>query len=126
MYMYKKSAIVIGFLTRQRRHIQFTLVADDFGIKYTGKYYSKCLMIVLKEYCEILTNWEVRNLLEWPWIEINKKVRYICKCRGMWKNHYHSINMNFPNDSKIHLILGITPSMGRRLNMLGMKMIPPC
>jgi hypothetical protein len=40
---YRQSKLVPGLWKHDTRHIQFTLVVDDFGIKYIGKEYAQHL-----------------------------------------------------------------------------------
>jgi hypothetical protein len=47
-----------GLWTHISRPIQFTLVVDDFGIKYVGKEHADHLLNVLKEHYTIDINWE--------------------------------------------------------------------
>ena len=46
------------FWTHRCIPIQFILVVDESGVKYTGKGHAKHTMIALKEDYKISTNWE--------------------------------------------------------------------
>jgi hypothetical protein len=54
---YFQSHIVPGFWKHADRPISFTLVVDDFGIKYVGKQHAQHLISVLKEHYEIEEDW---------------------------------------------------------------------
>ena len=58
---YTQSKLIPGFWTHKWRPIQFTLVVDDFGVKYEGKEHAEHLMNTLKEYYEISEDWEGEN-----------------------------------------------------------------
>ena len=55
---YIQSTTTLGSWKRQRRPISFTLVVDDFGVKYVGREHSEHLVSVLKEHYGINTDWE--------------------------------------------------------------------
>jgi hypothetical protein len=70
---YTQSKITPGFWKHAWRPISFTLVVDDFGIKYVGKEHAEHLISVLKQDYEIDTDWEgTRYLgltLDWDYTE---------------------------------------------------------
>jgi hypothetical protein len=55
---YRQSKITPGYWRHHWRPISFTLVANDFGVKYTNKDDVEHLMNILKQDYEIDTNWE--------------------------------------------------------------------
>jgi hypothetical protein len=55
---YHQSKIPPGYWRHGWRPISFTLVVDDFGVKYTNKDNMEHLMNILKQDYEIDTNWE--------------------------------------------------------------------
>ncbi|KAL7481408.1 hypothetical protein ACHAW6_007088, partial [Cyclotella cf. meneghiniana] len=55
---YHQSKLVPRLWTHDWRPIQFTLVIDDFGIKYVGKEYPQHLLTVLQEHYKVTTDWE--------------------------------------------------------------------
>ena len=55
---YTQSKVTPGFWTHSWRPISFTLVVDDFGVKYVGKDHADHLVRVLKEHYEISEDWE--------------------------------------------------------------------
>ena len=57
-HRYTQSKLIPGFWTHKWRTIQFSLVVDDFGVKYQGKEHAKHLMNALKETYEISEDWE--------------------------------------------------------------------
>jgi hypothetical protein len=54
---YSQSKAVPGLWTHQTRPISFTLVVDDFGVKYVGKEHAMHLISILKEHYEISEDW---------------------------------------------------------------------
>jgi hypothetical protein len=68
---YSQSKLVHGLWTHKWRPIQFTLVVDDFGVKYVGKEHAEHLLGVLKEHYEVDTDWEGKKYvgitLDWDY-----------------------------------------------------------
>ncbi len=54
---YFQNKAVPGLWTHDSRPISFTLVVDDFGIKYVGKEHVLHLLNILKEHYEIAVDW---------------------------------------------------------------------
>ena len=50
---YRQSKLVPGLWTHDTRPVTFTLVVDDFGVKYVGKEHAEHLMSVLNEHYTI-------------------------------------------------------------------------
>ena len=55
---YKQSKTTPGLWTHEWRKITFTLIVDDFGVKYVGKDNINHLIQVLEEHYEITKDWE--------------------------------------------------------------------
>jgi hypothetical protein len=55
---YFQNKFIPGFWTHQTRPISFTLVVDDFGIKYLGREHMMHLISILKEHYEISEDWK--------------------------------------------------------------------
>ena len=51
---YSQSRAVPGLWTHETRPISFTLVVDDFGVKYVGKEHALHLINILKQHYEII------------------------------------------------------------------------
>ena len=70
---YHQSTLVPGLWTHEWRPIQFTLVVDDFGVKYTGEEHAKHLMAVLNKDYTITHYWKgakyVGITLDWDYSE---------------------------------------------------------
>ena len=66
---YEKSKLAPAFWKHKGIPICFTLVVDDFGVKYVGKEHARQLISVLKEHYEISEDWEgkkyVRLTFDW-------------------------------------------------------------
>ena len=73
---YRQSAVTPGYWHHDWRPISFTLVVDDFGVKYTNKDDVKHLASVLRQDYEIDIDWEgTRYLgLTIDWDYIHRKV----------------------------------------------------
>jgi hypothetical protein len=54
---YRQSKLVPGLWKHDTRPIQFTLVVDDFGVKYIGKEHAQHLKNALKEHYKLTCNW---------------------------------------------------------------------
>ena len=54
---YFQSKIIPGLWKHKTRPITFTLVVDDFGVKYVGKEHAEHLEAVLKQHYEVTTDW---------------------------------------------------------------------
>ena len=55
---YYQSQIIHGLWKHKWRPIVFTLVVDDFGVKFTGKEHAQHLMDVLKKHYEVTEDWD--------------------------------------------------------------------
>ena len=55
---YHQSPTTPGFWTHEWRPISFSLIVDDFGVKYVREEHAKHLIGVLKEHYDISTDWE--------------------------------------------------------------------
>ena len=55
---YRQSKYTPGFWKHDKRPIQFTLVVDDFGVKYVGKEHADHLINALKEDYAITEDWD--------------------------------------------------------------------
>eukprot|EP00984_Skeletonema_dohrnii_P011431 scaffold4568_cov78-Skeletonema_dohrnii-CCMP3373.AAC.1 len=55
---YHQSKLVPGLWKHDWRPIQFTLVVDDFGVKYVGREHAEHLEAVLKEHYPVKTEWD--------------------------------------------------------------------
>ena len=54
---YSQSKAVLGLWTHKTRPILFTLIVDDFGVKYVGKEHAMHLLSILKQHYEISEDW---------------------------------------------------------------------
>ena len=60
---YFQSETVPGLWKHKWRPIQFTLVVDDFGVKYVGEEHAKHLVSVLEEHYDISTDWHGKKYI---------------------------------------------------------------
>ena len=54
---YRQSKLVPGLWTRNWHPIQFTLVMDDFGVKYVDKEHALHLQLTLEEHYVVTKDW---------------------------------------------------------------------
>ena len=60
---YKQSLHTPGLWTHEWRPICFSLVVDDFGVKYVGKEHAEHLVSVIDEHYDYTTDWEGKRYL---------------------------------------------------------------
>ncbi|KAL7551824.1 hypothetical protein ACHAWF_015016 [Thalassiosira exigua] len=60
---YHQSKITPGLWTHEWRPICFTLVVDDFGVKYVGREHAEHLVGVVKEHYDLTEDWEGKRYL---------------------------------------------------------------
>ena len=75
---YFQSKIIPGLWTHTTRPIQFTLVVDDFGVKYVGKEHAEHLMSVLRESYTITHDWKEENTLVSRLTGITNEEKFTC------------------------------------------------
>ena len=73
---YRQSKLVPGLWKHDTRPIQFTLVVDDFGVKYVGKEHALHLKSVLESYYPLSTDWTGNRYIgiRLDWDYNNRKV----------------------------------------------------
>ena len=69
---YRQSKLVPGLWKHDWRPIQFTLVVDDFGVKYVGEQHAKHLKHTLEQHYKVTTDWTGRRYigitLDWDYV----------------------------------------------------------
>ena len=69
---YHQSTVIPGFWTHEWRPISFTLVVDDFGVKYQGKEHADHLLKTIEKDYECTADWEGKRYigltLDWDYI----------------------------------------------------------
>jgi hypothetical protein len=73
---YSQSRAVPGLWTHKTRPISFTLVVDDFGVKYVGEEHGMHLISILKQHYEISEDWTGRKYIgiNFDWDYANRRV----------------------------------------------------
>ena len=73
---YSQSKAVPGLWTHATRPISFTLVVDDFGVKYVGKEHAMHLISILKQSYEISEDWTGSKYIgiTFDWDYTNRRV----------------------------------------------------
>jgi hypothetical protein len=79
---YRQSKLVPGLWKHNARPIQFTLVVDDFGIKYVGKEHAQHLKNALEEHYKLTYDWTGK--------------RYIGITLD-WDYNKHHVHLSMPN-----------------------------
>ena len=59
---YHQSKTTPGLWTHETRPIWFSLVVDDFGVKYVGEEHAQHLVSVLQQHYDISTDWKGRKI----------------------------------------------------------------
>jgi len=100
---YFQSKLVPGLWSHKWRPIQFTLVVDDFGVKYVGKEHAEHLQAVIAKYYKMSTDWTgtryIGITLDWDYA--NKKVHlsmpgYVAKALKQFQHHKPSTPQHAP------------------------------
>ena len=60
---YQQSKLVLGLWKHDWRPVQFTLVVDDFGVKYVGTEHALHLQCVIHNDYEVKTEWDGRRYI---------------------------------------------------------------
>jgi len=76
MHGYSQSKALPGLWTHTTRQISFTLVVDDFGVKYVGREHVIHLIDILKQNYEISEDWSGRKYIgiTFDWDYLNRRV----------------------------------------------------
>jgi hypothetical protein len=82
-YSYHQSKIIPGLWTHTTRNMCFTLVVDDFTIKYTKLEDTHHLINALKKDYIITIDWGEKNTLDLPLNGTTKSAKYTFTCQGI-------------------------------------------
>ena len=70
---YTQSDMTPGYWSHDTRPISFTLIVDDFGVKYVGEEHAQHLIDVLKEHYEVAEDWKGEKYggitLDWDYLK---------------------------------------------------------
>ena len=77
--------------------MSFSLIVDDFRVKYVEDDHAKHLIDVLKEHYTVTTDWKGENTVELLWTGTITRKRYTCPCRGTVKKHLLASNTDCGN-----------------------------
>ena len=101
---YFQSKITPGFWTHKWRPISFSLVVDDFGVKYVGREHAEHLISVLQENYEIETDWEgskyIGMTLDWDYAkrEVHLSMpNYVTEALARFKHSIPNAPQNQPH-----------------------------
>ena len=73
---YHQSTIIDGLWSHEWHPIQFTLLVDDFDVKYSEEKYAQHLVQLLRKHYDISKDWKGINTLVSPWIGTTSHSRY--------------------------------------------------
>eukprot|EP00804_Cyclotella_cryptica_P010975 CCRYP_016691-RC/>CCRYP_016691-RC protein AED:0.38 eAED:0.38 QI:0/0/0/1/0/0/2/0/391 len=82
---YHQSKLVPGLWKHIWRPIQFTLVVDDFGIKYVGDEHPQHLLTVLQEHYSVTTDWQGAATSVSPWTGTTTNAAFTSQCQATSK-----------------------------------------
>ena len=101
---YEQSKLTPGIWKHKGIPICFTLVVDDFGVKYVVKEHARQLASVLKEHYEISEDWEGKNMSDSPLTGITRNDVSMCLCPGMWTTPSYASSMAHHGERNINHI----------------------
>jgi hypothetical protein len=82
---YRQSKLVPSLWQHDTQPIQFTLVVDDFGVKYVGKEHAQHLKNTLEEHYKLICDGTgtqyIGITLDWDY----KNKKCICQCQTTWR-----------------------------------------
>ena len=90
---YYQSKTTPGFWSHKWRPISFSLIVDDFGVKYVGEEHAQHLINVLKEHYELTEDWEGKKYsgitLDWDYVrrQVHLSMPGYCKEALVRFNH---------------------------------------
>eukprot|EP00804_Cyclotella_cryptica_P028989 CCRYP_012408-RA/>CCRYP_012408-RA protein AED:0.21 eAED:0.21 QI:0/0/0/1/1/1/2/0/880 len=132
---YHQSKLVPGLWKHVWRPIQFTLVVDDFGIKYVGQEHPQHLLTVLQEHYTVTTDWNgsryIGITLDWDYAKrriylsmpgyVKKALRQFQHPKP--KTPQHAPFPTMPIKYGTHTQYATTPSTAPLLDQEGKKFI---
>jgi hypothetical protein len=114
-----------GLWTHNTRPISFSLVVDDFGVKYVGREHAEHLMPCIKKKYNISSDWNGGDYcgltLEWEY----KNAQSTYLCQDISKQHYINTNILPRHVQNKHHIRGIHPFMVPKRNLWMIKQAAP-
>ena len=87
---YHEHANTPGLWYHDTRPISFTLVVDDFGVKYVGKEHADHLITCLQKTYKLSEDWRDRCTAASPWHGTTTKDTSIYQCQGTSRRRYRS------------------------------------
>ena len=92
-YGYTQSIFTPSLWTCKKRPIQFCLVVDNFGVKYSGKEQVLHLKMILEQHYKLSTDWTGKKCVRLQLSGITTNVRYTFKCQTMLSECWHAYNI---------------------------------
>ncbi len=103
---YSQSKAVLGLWTHKTQSISFTLVVDDFGVKYVGKEHAMQLLVFSKSITKFLRIGQAVNTLELPWTGTTATGGFTYPCQGISPRNCNVLGMSIHNNCKtLHICM---------------------
>jgi hypothetical protein len=83
-HSYSQNKAVLGLWTHKTQPISFTLVVNDFGVKYIGKEHAMHLISILKQHYKISEDWTSSKYIGSPLIGTTIIAKSIYPCRDIF------------------------------------------
>ncbi len=114
---YHQSKITLGYWRHDWQPISFTLVVDDFGVKYINRDDVGHLISSLSQDCAINTDWDrtwyLRLTLDWDYLQRNVHL----SMPGYIENALIRFGHKNPDKPQMQPYLHTTPTYGKTYNM---------
>ena len=114
---YEQSKLTPGFWKHKWRPISFSLVVDDFGVKYVGKQHVEHLIKALKEHYEISQDWTGSKYcgLTLDWDYVRREVHV--SMPGYVEKALHRFKHLFPSRKQFQPHQHVVPAYGAKVQM---------
>jgi hypothetical protein len=122
---YYQSKIIPGFWTHITKKTCFTLVVDNFAIKYTNLDNAKHLIDTLKKDYVIQSTGTQQNTLDLPLSGNTQKEKYTFTCRDTYQMHYSNSTLQNQRKSRTRHTHMSSPNMELKFNMHQTPTLPP-
>jgi len=100
---YHQSKLVPRLWKHEWRPIQFTLVVDDFGVKYVGEEYAQHLKSILEKHYKVTTDWSgchyIGVTLDWDYAQRRVHLSmpgYVAKALKQFQHKAPTVGQNQP------------------------------
>jgi hypothetical protein len=120
---YRPTQHTHGLWKHDTRPISFSLVVDDFGVKYAGREHAQHLMQCIKKIITFPATGKAVHTAAWHWNGTTKKEHWTYLCRDTSRQHYINTNMLPQHAQNMHHTRGIHQCMAPKHSMWRMKQL---